>query len=171
MEAIGIHVTASAVSDTERPDPYVGYQTADGLAIAYVQSVVGHPRYTFTPAARDQPGRHSEPSPRVAFPVLTIVSRNTWFLNDLGQNATEARLRVTHDSGATWHSVSAVPDPYPGNTSVTFAFVDTNHGWTSTRTSACLSGKTQCGSSDHLYATTDGGITWSVLSVPGPASS
>ena len=149
------------------PDPYTGYAVADGLAIAYVQSIVS--ASTVSVYAGDG-GTWSQIDTITAggLASLAVASRTTWFLADLADNATQPRLRVTDDAGKTWHTVSPVPDPMPGNGGVGLAFADPRDGWAYTTADFCLSFKSDCGTVDHLYATGDGGSTWQPVSVPGP---
>jgi len=149
-------------------DPYTAYAIAGGLAIAYVQSVTSASTvYVYS-------NSHGLTWSRVAtvesgdFPDLTVISRTTWLLDDLGDNATQPRLRITDNSGMTWQTLAPVPDPVPGNTGVTLDFAGAVDGWAFTSSNFCLSFKSDCGVADHLYATGDGGLTWRLVEVPGP---
>ena len=66
----------------------------------------------------------------------------------------------TADGGRTWASSSAVGLP-GGSESLTI--VDAQHGWALVGMNVCLNFKSDCSSRTGLYATTDGGSTWTQL--------
>jgi photosystem II stability/assembly factor-like uncharacterized protein len=61
-------------------------------------------------------------------------------------------LNASHDSGATWSTVS--PNIAPGDTLASFQFVDAGTGWALTD---------DAGGHRSFYKTTDGGATWTAL--------
>jgi photosystem II stability/assembly factor-like uncharacterized protein len=67
----------------------------------------------------------------------------------------------TADGGQTWASISAVGLPATLLESLTI--VDSQHGWALVEMGVCLTFKSDCSSRTGLYATVDGGSTWTQL--------
>jgi photosystem II stability/assembly factor-like uncharacterized protein len=67
----------------------------------------------------------------------------------------------TADGGRTWASSSAVG--LPAALLESLSFVDSQHGWALVGMSVCLNFKSDCSSRTGLYATIDGGSTWTEL--------
>jgi photosystem II stability/assembly factor-like uncharacterized protein len=92
---------------------------------------------------------------------LVRLDDETWIAN----NGTERRLSA--DGGRTWQldDVSGLPDPAEY---VSADFVDAEHGW-ATSAPACLADFCAFIWS-NLFASVDGGLTWSLVGDCGPNS-
>ena len=66
----------------------------------------------------------------------------------------------TADGGRTWASSSAVGLP---GALESLTMVDSQHGWALAGMNVCLTFKSNCSSRTGLYATIDGGSTWTQL--------
>ncbi len=148
-------------------DPYSAYEIQHGLAIAYEQSAVTRSVVYVYSGHQGTDWSLVRTIPAGGLPTFDVVSPRDWLLSDVGGDLQQPRLRETDDVGATWRWLTPVPDVDPGNTSLDFSFADPDDGWAYASSSFCLTGKTDCGSSQQLYATYDGGITWTKLVLPG----
>lgn len=87
--------------------------------------------------------------------TLAFFDQNRW----IGLNGSE--LLRTNDSGRTWVRTAAVALP-GGQPSLLLA--DEQHAWALVAMDVCLTFKSNCSSRTGLYATVDGGSTWTQLS-------
>ncbi|HMJ80167.1 MAG TPA: hypothetical protein VK592_03920 [Candidatus Dormibacteraeota bacterium] len=84
---------------------------------------------------------------------VAVLSSARWILG------TDSGLHATTDGGQTWYELGASGLPRPWRW---FDFVDDLHGWAGTGGTPCGTQSTACGSRT-LYATTDGGRSWTPL--------
>jgi photosystem II stability/assembly factor-like uncharacterized protein len=87
--------------------------------------------------------------------AISFLDQQRW----IGANGSV--VMRTADGGRTWASTSAVGLPAALLESLTF--VDSQHGWALVEMGVCLNFKSDCSSRTGLYATTDGGSTWTQL--------
>jgi photosystem II stability/assembly factor-like uncharacterized protein len=86
--------------------------------------------------------------------AMAFVGPDNWAM------AGADRMVWTADAGRTWASSSSVGLP---GTPWSLLMPDARHGWALVPMSVCLGFKTDCSSRTGLYATADGGATWTAL--------
>lgn len=86
--------------------------------------------------------------------AITFLDEELW----IGTNG--ALVVRTSDGGRTWASSSAMGLP---GAPESLTMVDAQHGWALVGMNVCLTFKSNCSSRTALYATTDGGSTWTQL--------
>lgn len=84
---------------------------------------------------------------------LAFVDQQRW----LGTNGPETLLTV--DGGQSWVRSGAVGLPGPAG----LLMADAQHGWATVHMGVCVSFKSDCQSRTGLYATSDGGASWTAL--------
>jgi photosystem II stability/assembly factor-like uncharacterized protein len=88
------------------------------------------------------------------FTSLSFIDASTgWATGENARSDGVVRLYVTHDGGATWQSGALLPDPAGA-----VSFSDADHGWVASSTNA------------DLWATSDGGRTWTKVASGGLAA-